>query len=781
MPSLSPNDTAPSVHRALWVAIILCFGCQTVKGEDTAALRAKRVEAVKAWVAERGKTPYPHGRMWYVDNQAPDASDDNDGTEAAPFETINRAAQLALPGDTVLVAKGIYREHVSPAHGGYDVNSMITYRAKQRRKVIIKGSVVWNAEWKKAKLEGVDDEVWTAQLDPSLVTSDFPVESFNPFHVPDQLYTGPKDLYKADRPTESTDFPKPVRGMIFMDGDHLPQARSLTDFITGTNIYYIAADGQTVFARFLDDSPQSHEFEVTVREQVFAPKTTGIAFVHVKGFVMEHGANAASWVQYGMVSPSSKGGTWHWIIEGNVIRWSNACGLDIGQGHWGPGRSTTRGAIDEEVGDRPDWSHWVRANDISDHGQAGIWAIGGASNSIVEYNRIERNGWHNTIHHVEAAGLKFHAATDVVIRGNLVRDNDCWGLWLDICGKNNRITQNLLINNMLAGVMIEGMWGHTLVDNNIAAFTRTHAFHQMNLGDGFYGHQSSHVTYAHNLAFANNGYGYRLLFWGKGQTNYFPDKKMRVSHNRVVNNIAYANGRGAIALPMTQTYCKDNISESNFCWGPSSLPLFELGRGIIGPHEMMATIDQSMRRAHASADQVPFLTEWKRGQMGPNVGDMRHYGPLVSLPVWQSAEGRDLRSVIGPLPLLWMTRAGQIQLRLTPPNAPRGRAPGEVAGVFGATPENYEGLDRVKCTPIAEIKHDYFGNRRPQDTPPTVGPFQDLNQLGLGKDSDTFIHLWPIDPTKQSPAQSLRLDRPLPELDEQEIESGKDENWKAIW
>src|SRR5674476_1010181 len=34
------------------------------------------------------------------------------GTESAPFRTINHAAQVALPGDTVLVHEGLYREWV---------------------------------------------------------------------------------------------------------------------------------------------------------------------------------------------------------------------------------------------------------------------------------------------------------------------------------------------------------------------------------------------------------------------------------------------------------------------------------------------------------------------------------------------------------------------------------------------------------------------------------------------------------------------------------------------
>ena len=43
---------------------------------------------------------------------------DGDGTQARPFRRIQEAAEVALPGDEVLVAPGVYREHVSPVHGG---------------------------------------------------------------------------------------------------------------------------------------------------------------------------------------------------------------------------------------------------------------------------------------------------------------------------------------------------------------------------------------------------------------------------------------------------------------------------------------------------------------------------------------------------------------------------------------------------------------------------------------------------------------------------------------
>lgn len=48
----------------------------------------------------------------------PNASDNNPGTAAAPFATIQAPASVAQPGDVVKIRDGIYRETVTPAHSG---------------------------------------------------------------------------------------------------------------------------------------------------------------------------------------------------------------------------------------------------------------------------------------------------------------------------------------------------------------------------------------------------------------------------------------------------------------------------------------------------------------------------------------------------------------------------------------------------------------------------------------------------------------------------------------
>lgn len=60
---------------------------------------------------------------------APSGSDTtSNGALATPFRTIQKAADTALPGDTVIISTGTYRETVRPARSG-TAGSPITYRA----------------------------------------------------------------------------------------------------------------------------------------------------------------------------------------------------------------------------------------------------------------------------------------------------------------------------------------------------------------------------------------------------------------------------------------------------------------------------------------------------------------------------------------------------------------------------------------------------------------------------------------------------------------------------
>ena len=70
---------------------------------------------------------------------AQNGNDGNDGSAAKPFRTIQRAADLAVAGDTVTIREGIYREWVKPANAGR-VDAPIVYQAAKGERVVITGA-----------------------------------------------------------------------------------------------------------------------------------------------------------------------------------------------------------------------------------------------------------------------------------------------------------------------------------------------------------------------------------------------------------------------------------------------------------------------------------------------------------------------------------------------------------------------------------------------------------------------------------------------------------------
>jgi hypothetical protein len=75
---------------------------------------------------------------WYV---ASNGSNSGAGSLRQPFRTIQHAANLAQPGDTVLVRGGVYREQVRPARSG-TASARITFAAYAGERVTVSGANV---------------------------------------------------------------------------------------------------------------------------------------------------------------------------------------------------------------------------------------------------------------------------------------------------------------------------------------------------------------------------------------------------------------------------------------------------------------------------------------------------------------------------------------------------------------------------------------------------------------------------------------------------------------
>ncbi|MGA3100433.1 MAG: right-handed parallel beta-helix repeat-containing protein [Terracidiphilus sp.] len=340
----------------------------------------------------------------------------NSGSEAAPFRTIQHAADLSQPGDVIRVHAGVYRERVSPPRGG---------------------------------------------------TSDTK-RSFNPY----------SDLIHGDwfNPMGR----KHHTGAVYLDGNWLTEADSRDDVMKPMGseaLWFGEVDGEntTIWAQFKGTDPNRQRVEINVRQTVFYPEKTGIDYITVHGFTLEDAATP--WApptaeQIGVIGPHwSKG----WIIEDNVIRNSICSGISLGKygDMWdNTSANSAEGyvkTIQRALADG--WSketvghHIVRGNTIYECGQTGIVGSLGAAFSSITGNTIHDVHVRRTFGGAEIAGIKFHGAIDVEIDRNQIYRTPL-GLWLDWMAQGTHVSRNLFHDND-ADVFVEVDHGPFLIDNNL--------------------------------------------------------------------------------------------------------------------------------------------------------------------------------------------------------------------------------------------------------------------------------------------------------------------------
>ena len=408
---------------------------------------------------------------------------DGDGSQARPFKHINDAAKIARPGDEVLVAPGIYREYVDPVNAGTE-EAPITYRSTEPL-----GAVITGAEEIKSWLP-YEGSVWMARIPNSLFGS------YNPYTT--YVYG---DWYFAGRSKHT--------GCVYLNGKALYEADSLEACLKGevyecswepeASVYkwYAQQEGDetVLYANFQGADPNWENVEINVRRECFMPSKTGVNYITVSGFTVTQAAT--TWAppaayQDGMIGPHwSKG----WIIEDCDISNSKCAGISLGK-YYDPDndhyfttkhvksptqmerdavcRGQYHGWLKEKVG-----SHIVRRCNIHHCEQGGIIGRMGGVFSLIEDNHIHHINNMMELGGAEIAGIKMHAAIDVVYRRNYIH-HCTMGIWCDWEAQGTRITQNLFHDNqrpafakqlkggmMSQDIFVEVGHGPTLIDNNI--------------------------------------------------------------------------------------------------------------------------------------------------------------------------------------------------------------------------------------------------------------------------------------------------------------------------
>ena len=411
------------------------------------------------------------------------AERDGNGSKERPFRHIDDAARIAVAGDEIIVAPGIYREKVTPRNAGRE-DARIVYRSEKPLGAVITGAEPLTG-WKKQK-----GGVWTARVKNSVFGD------YNPYT---QMVCG--DWYFAPTVRHT--------GSIFLDDKMMYETVSLDECARGeadpcswdpegsTWKWYTEQDGDetVIYANFHKLNPNTHKVEIVVRRNCFMPDENGISYITVSGFDINKGAT--TWAppaayQDGLIGPHwSKG----WIIEDCEVWGSRCCGISLGKYRDEENdmyfytkhvksptqmerdavcRGQYHGWLKEKVG-----SHIIRRCHVHHCEQTGIVGRQGGVFSIIEDCHIHHVCNSQQLGGAETAGIKLHAAIDVTIRRNHIH-NCIMGVWLDWEAQGARISQNLLHDNQRPegiqpalgamfsnDVFIEVGHGPTLIDNNV--------------------------------------------------------------------------------------------------------------------------------------------------------------------------------------------------------------------------------------------------------------------------------------------------------------------------
>lgn len=381
--------------------------------------------------------------------------DTNSGNASEPLRTIQVAAMLAQPGDTVTVHEGVYRERIDPPRGGESDDKRIVYQAAPGEKVAIKGSEIIK-DW-----QHQDGNVWMVTI---------PHAYFGSFHPYSNLLSGDW-FFPQNREHHS--------GAVYLNDVAINEAAKLDELFDGAARKWFtkATTLETkIWANFGGADPNKELVEINKRQTVFYPSKPGINYLTVRGFTLSQAATPWSpptTEQIGLIGVNwSKG----WIIEDNTITHSRCTGITLGKffdpedGTIAYGYNAHYQAV-KRVLARGDWTpenighHVIRNNHIAYCEQAGIVGSHGGAFCTITGNVIHDIHQRKLFSGFEQAGIKLHAPVDTVISNNLIF-NCNMGIWMDWMTQGTRISSNALYGNQQWDIFMEISHGPYVIDNN---------------------------------------------------------------------------------------------------------------------------------------------------------------------------------------------------------------------------------------------------------------------------------------------------------------------------
>jgi len=391
--------------------------------------------------------------------KADGGSDSNNGTSSSnALRSIQKAAEMAQPGDTVLVYAGLYRERVKPPRGGAGENARITYMAKPGDHVTITALDQWSPEWTG------DGNLFYATPSNKMFTDSNYVDGGNPYKIG---YWCSEGL---------------CLGQVVVDGIEFEEQTDWLDANVAKGRWWADQKTGAIYINF-GGSPLGRKVEIATRRGVFRPYIKGLGYITVQDFDLAYCANNGGWpsvvdalhplYQSGLIGTRQGH---HWKIIGNSIRNAKGVGLTFSLGtdwddaeSWDP-HGALNGKVQVEVdyiksngGDNEMESgnsqmdsrpfkevgfNLIANNVFESCGMNAIVGIGSVGNTIYG-NRFSRCAWLISASSVEDATVKIHFQYGTLIEKNLFENfsGDHRGLWLDNNVVGTVVSRNVFLNH----------------------------------------------------------------------------------------------------------------------------------------------------------------------------------------------------------------------------------------------------------------------------------------------------------------------------------------------
>lgn len=577
-------------YLTLLMAVMVPVFCNAQQmgeiGFDKEAYRLPDSTSIDYW---EDQTNYK--RVIHVSQRHPLAKDSNDGSPDKPLLTIQQAADIAMPGDSVLIGEGIYRETVRPQRGGRSSNEMICYRGVDRAKVIITGTEVyegvyqasegwvpyrfWSGEKRKIDAMVIFDESQEQTETDLPAKKAFPVRHTDSddlfkqagaqaymFRLPREKFIGTNPFSMVNGPLipwvgngasfifnwAKTDTQKNLalmhRGMLFCDGKMLKQVPQYVDMAGNPGSFFVEDDGLTVHVRLADDShPGQHQIEYTAREQCFSPEHRYNGYIKIENITFQKAGNGFPPPQRGIVSTNCGH---HFIVNNCVIEDANGIGLDIGF------ELPSRYSMAER-------GYHIVAN--SEFNRCGIAAICGTTGSsdidyydfqqdaiLIYNNKLRDNCWQDFSQLHESATIKLHHIRNSMLVGNYIENNmyGHGGIWLDAANENVSINENVIHKSLEGGIYIEASTHLNEIANNVIIDVK-----QL----GVRGSESDHIRCYRNLILGSGQAGIRL---GYGGTRYFLGQTFTGKGVEIIENII-SQSPVAVSIPISEANVDGNV------------------------------------------------------------------------------------------------------------------------------------------------------------------------------------------------------------------------------